>query len=207
MCVFPGHGFIMFLFAAYLVGNEKSLLNFKNGGEIWDTVFGGRYIILLMGCFSMYTGFIYNDVFAKSMFIVPSGWRLPKMDRGLNQTADFRMSHLRWDTCNQTYYTGTKPLRPCAQVVPAMWFQMCDCSWYVTALGVWFENAVSNVWFFIICHSLGRMGWERGFKCAIVHHMSQPWAYGLRTWFQMCDCSSYFTALGVRIKTTFSFMR
>lgn len=73
-----GHGFLMFLFAYYLVRKEDSLKEIKGGGEIWDTIFGGRYIVLLMGMFSMYTGFIYNDCFSKSMTIIDSGWRVPE---------------------------------------------------------------------------------------------------------------------------------
>lgn len=68
-----GHGFLMTLVAAFLIYKEDALKNFK-GGEIWDTMFGGRYIIILMGIFSMYTGFLYNDIFSKSLTLGESGW-------------------------------------------------------------------------------------------------------------------------------------
>lgn len=42
--------------------------------QIWDTMFGGRYIIILMGLFSMYTGFIYNDFFSKAVTLTESGY-------------------------------------------------------------------------------------------------------------------------------------
>ncbi|VVC98829.1 unnamed protein product [Leptidea sinapis] len=70
-----GHGLIMTAFAAIIIILEKRLAKQKTDNEIWNIFFGGRYIILLMGLFSMYTGLIYNDVFSKSLNIFGSSWR------------------------------------------------------------------------------------------------------------------------------------
>lgn len=79
-----GHGFIAFAAAVAMIVFEKKLA--KAGlDEIGNTFFFGRYIILLMGAFSMYTGLMYNDIFSKSMHIWHPGFDWPE---GANGTAE-----------------------------------------------------------------------------------------------------------------------
>ncbi|XP_072939676.1 V-type proton ATPase 116 kDa subunit a 1-like isoform X2 [Epargyreus clarus] len=70
-----GHGALMAIFGFWMCYKEKPLQAKKIDSEIWNIFFGGRYIILLMGLFSMYTGLIYNDIFSKSLNIFGSSWR------------------------------------------------------------------------------------------------------------------------------------
>ncbi|KAI9470042.1 MAG: V-type ATPase, V0 complex, 116kDa subunit family [Benjaminiella poitrasii] len=70
-----GHGALLFLIALYLCVNEKKLAS--NNGEIFKMFFGGRYMMLMMGIFSIFTGAIYNDMFSLSLNVFKSGFDLP----------------------------------------------------------------------------------------------------------------------------------
>jgi V-type H+-transporting ATPase subunit a len=69
-----GHGLIMFGFAFWCIVKEKQLMTRKSDNEIWNIFFAGRYLIFIMGVFSIYTGLIYNDVFSKSLNLFGSSW-------------------------------------------------------------------------------------------------------------------------------------
>ncbi|XP_018093406.1 V-type proton ATPase 116 kDa subunit a1 isoform X2 [Xenopus laevis] len=74
-----GHGILMTLFAVWLVVRESRILSQKIDNELFNMMFSGRYIILLMGIFSTYTGLIYNDCFSKALNMFGSSWSVRPM--------------------------------------------------------------------------------------------------------------------------------
>uniref|UniRef100_A0A0D9XIB2 V-type proton ATPase subunit a n=1 Tax=Leersia perrieri TaxID=77586 RepID=A0A0D9XIB2_9ORYZ len=58
-----GHGICILLATLYLIIREKKLASQKLD-DIMDMMFGGRYVILMMSLFSIYTGLIYNEFFS-----------------------------------------------------------------------------------------------------------------------------------------------
>lgn len=102
-----GHGLIISIFGAWMILWEKSLAAKKSTNEIWSITFGGRYIILMMGLFSCYTGFVYNDIFSLSMNIFGSSWKPRPAGSGnglvtLNPGSD--------QLTDNTYFIGMDPI-------------------------------------------------------------------------------------------------
>lgn len=71
-----GHGTLMFLAALAMIYFENPMSKSKLN-ELVSMAFYGRYIMLMMGLFSIYTGLIYNDVFSKALSLFPSQWEWP----------------------------------------------------------------------------------------------------------------------------------
>ncbi|KAK9410394.1 V-type proton ATPase subunit [Crotalus adamanteus] len=89
-----GHGLLMFLFALWMVLFENRPGMKKVENEIWQMFFEGRYLILLMGAFSVYTGFIYNECFGKAMAIFPSAWSVAAMANNSDWSSDYIIESL-----------------------------------------------------------------------------------------------------------------
>uniref|UniRef100_A0A8C9YVW0 V-type proton ATPase subunit a n=1 Tax=Sander lucioperca TaxID=283035 RepID=A0A8C9YVW0_SANLU len=74
-----GHGLLMTVAALWMVLEEKDPKLKSNNNEIWRMMFGGRYLILLMGLFSIYTGAIYNECFSRGLTTFNSAWHVGPM--------------------------------------------------------------------------------------------------------------------------------
>ncbi|XP_041517082.1 V-type proton ATPase 116 kDa subunit a3 isoform X3 [Microtus oregoni] len=88
-----GHGLLMFLFALAMVLTENRPAVKAAQNEIWQTFFGGRYLLLLMGLFSIYTGFIYNECFSRATTIFPSGWSVAAMANQSGWSDEYLSQH------------------------------------------------------------------------------------------------------------------
>lgn len=74
-----GHGLLMFLGGLYLVLREKELGS-SSKGEMFSMLYGGRYMVLFMGFFSMYTGLLYNDMFSRALNFFGTGYEFYKSE-------------------------------------------------------------------------------------------------------------------------------
>jgi V-type H+-transporting ATPase subunit a len=105
-----GHGLIMMLFGIFLIMREKQLEAARIRDEIFQTFFGGRYVIFLMGIFSIYTGFIYNDAFSKSFNLFGSAWSNPYTRKNLTEWVMANPEQQRFMNPDHSYYGGPYPI-------------------------------------------------------------------------------------------------
>jgi V-type H+-transporting ATPase subunit a len=71
-----GHGFCLLLFGIYMVMTEKKLEK-GNVDEMTAQIYGGRYMMTMMGAFAMYAGLVYNDFFSLPLNLFGSKFTYP----------------------------------------------------------------------------------------------------------------------------------
>ncbi|KAF2021046.1 V0/A0 complex, 116-kDa subunit of ATPase [Aaosphaeria arxii CBS 175.79] len=76
-----GHGIILLTAALAMIYYERKLQRSKLD-ELFSMIFYGRYIVFMMGIFSMYTGLLYCDAFSKELPIFKSMWKWTENDDG-----------------------------------------------------------------------------------------------------------------------------
>lgn len=104
-----GHALIVVIFATWMVVYERSIELVAKKNEISNIFFAGRYILLLMGLFSIYTGFIYNDVFSLSINLFGSHWKITFDDETLSENPTLILDP-RTDTTSSLYFAGVDPI-------------------------------------------------------------------------------------------------
>ncbi|GAB64471.1 vacuolar proton translocating ATPase subunit A, partial [Plasmodium cynomolgi strain B] len=72
-----GHGVCLFLFALFLIIINHRIKN-KNQNEMVSMLLDGRYMLLLMGFFAIYAGFLYNDFFSMPLNLFTSMFEVDK---------------------------------------------------------------------------------------------------------------------------------
>ena len=112
-----GHGTILFLAALAMIYYEKPLSRSKLD-ELFSMIFYGRYIVLMMGIFSMYTGLIYCDAFSKELPLFPSMWEWqgedmtgPEAARVGNYTYPFGMDWRWHETENDLLFSNSYKMK------------------------------------------------------------------------------------------------
>jgi V-type H+-transporting ATPase subunit a len=88
-----GHGTCLALAGLYLC---LSYQDDPKRGEMLQGVYEARYMLLMMGCFAVYAGVIYNDIFSLPMSLFKSQWDWgedPQEDQLANNTCSYGESH------------------------------------------------------------------------------------------------------------------
>jgi V-type H+-transporting ATPase subunit a len=153
-----GHGVILFLAAIAMIRFEQKLLRSKLD-ELFSMIFYGRYIVFMMGMYSMYTGLIYNDAFSLSIPIFKSMWTFENDGTGPNAnrtstdyTYPFGLDWKWHDTENDLLFSNSYKMKLsillgwCHMTFSLMW-SLVNARHFKTPIDIW-GNFVPGMIFF-----------------------------------------------------------
>lgn len=107
-----GHATILFLASLSLVLFENQIKDTMEASEILIMLYQGRYLLLLMSIFALYTGLLYNDIFGLSLNLWGSRYKFDGHGIGtfsVGNTYEFGVDPAWYETTNKLmYYNSLK---------------------------------------------------------------------------------------------------
>ncbi|KAF2468636.1 V0/A0 complex, 116-kDa subunit of ATPase [Lindgomyces ingoldianus] len=152
-----GHGLILFLASLAMIYYERKLMRSKLD-ELFSMIFYGRYIVFMMGLFSMYTGLIYCDAFSKELPIFTSMWTWdgngmgPTASRLDGYTYPFGLDWRWHDTDNDLLFSNSYKMKLsillgwCHMTFSLCW-SLINARYFHTPIDIW-GNFVPGMIFF-----------------------------------------------------------
>ena len=104
-----GHGLFLFLNGVMLVWNEKKSEGVKKD-ELSEGLHVGRYMILMMGFFAVYAGFVYNDCFSLGLNLFTSRWEFDGQDNMEVEEGDIGYQTSEYGSNESVYPFGLDPI-------------------------------------------------------------------------------------------------
>jgi V-type H+-transporting ATPase subunit a len=155
-----GHGMILLAAAVAMIYYEKRLLRSKLD-ELFSMIFYGRYIVFMMGLFSIYTGALYCDMFSKELPLFKSMWEWNEDDNGKLGPTSHRVEGYtypfgldwRWhETDNDLLFSNSYKMKLsillgwCHMTFSLMW-SLVNARYFSTPIDIW-GNFVPGMIFF-----------------------------------------------------------
>jgi V-type H+-transporting ATPase subunit a len=105
-----GHGLFLFLTGLYLVWNEEKTESGPKPDELTGGLHSGRYMMLMMGFFAVYSGLVYNDCFSLGLNLFGSRYHFDGQDDGTVEKGDVAELIAEYGSDDSVYPFGLDPM-------------------------------------------------------------------------------------------------
>jgi len=110
-----GHGTFLFLTGIMLVWNEKKTEAGPKPDELTGGMHTARYMLLMMGFFAVYAGFVYNDCFSLGLDLFGSRYHFEGQEDGTVEEGDVAELVAEYGSDDAVYPFGLDPMWHVAQ--------------------------------------------------------------------------------------------
>jgi V-type H+-transporting ATPase subunit a len=105
-----GHGLFLFLTGLSLVWNEEKTESGPKPDELTGGLHTGRYMLLMMGFFAVYAGFLYNDCFSLGLNLFGSRYYFEGQEDGTVEEGDVAKLIGEFGSDDAVYPFGLDPM-------------------------------------------------------------------------------------------------